>query len=702
MAKINDDAIITEISEFEPSRVDGVGKGANGFPILMLKGIDAKGTIEKDQARDDHGRFASGGGADPTSTSRNELAQMGHEALSAYHDAVGTDHADRAENSRTLSEGEAHNAAAEAHLMAAEAHAQNDPSADDYTKEAFNASDNAERVSASTDRASSPMRPNIEKAEGDRKDCSTCDGSGKIMDGNRDCPDCKGFGKSPKVGETAKQYFEAMKESGVAPSTAPAELTESDCPTCKGSGTIRDNTHDGKMCPDCGGTGIDQTMTNVAELNAVDSFQGRISDGDPMGRERIDKSDGCPGCAAAMENGDKECATCGAKVEADATKADGTYTAPNAALGVVVTPIPTESDVDLPGSPAWEAVDAAMATSAVQALMSAAELIRKFSQRESIEVAAGEGNDIFDTMASESALVGVSQALGVMAQLAFHESQEAQKGIEESVEKAGRRISGKTIQALATARDHLSEVLGKDDPSIKEEDGDSATDKYIANANKASLSKEIEDMSTDELEKVLNERDERLVELLADAMKGTADSDQAESVDTAEAAKDIQKEKKHKKDDEEESEMDETDKSDDEMSEEDDKATKAELTEEEIEAKLARKEAKKALRAAERAEKDAAENAAVQKAIAEGVAEATAAVLALQDRLSTVEKMAAPSTIVRTRPQDALNKSVEKDELDMRIAQLERVARETPDQDIRKAAREEAKELRDQIAALSA
>ena len=113
-------------------------------------------------------------------------------------------------------------------------------------------------------------------------------------------------------------------------------------------------------------------------------------------------------------------------------------------------------------------------------------------------------------------------------------------------------------------------------------------------------------------------------------------------------------------------------------------------------------EAKKALKAAQKAEKEAAENAAVQKAIAEGVAEATTAVIALQERLSTVEKMAAPSTIVRTRPQDALTKSVERDELEMRLAHLERVARETPDQDIRKASREESKEIRDRIAGLSA
>ena len=892
---------ITEIEEFEPSRVDGVGKGANGFPILMLKSI-------------------------------------GDEAVKAD----------------------------------------------------------------------------------DRSNCKTCDGDGKILNNQRKCPDCLGTGKAPKVGESAKQFIEAVtKEDGVAPSGAPYELTEQDCPTCNGSGTIADASHDGKMCPDCGGTGIDQMMTNPKELNAVAADPGRISVGDPEGRETMDKQSGsgCPGCAVAMANGDDKCPECGAKVEkghdfepngfrpapyqadadetvqcpdcqlmndldsaycdqcghelagdddvtvdgkpadlggfrpmpyhpdadetvgcpkcelmndldaaycdqcghqlagddkvvvdgqplvqddddatkgsgetiddvlrhdkghddwhamhgdppckseadcaamrakyddSDATKslagfctlctkknvscsnscmncgkslvvskekadpsvgggtvrskiadedfagknrsfpivtpadvsdaassmgragadnyatdtikaniiaiaqrkgpkfvaelpqawkddmaekADGSLSGVNPSLGAVVTPMPNDDDTVLPGSPSWEAVDAATATQAAQSLMEASELIRQFAQRESIEVAAGEGNDLFDEKAAEMALIGVTAAIGVMAQLAFHEGLEAQKSLEEegTVEKAGKRLSGKAVAALAAARDHLNIVLGQDDPALQTDDdadGSSADAKYIQSANKALLSKELEDMSTDELEKVLNARDERLVELLADAMKGKVLDDQTASVDSAKTVKSNSKKKNPKAemtDLEDEAAQGDHDsantspegaaKADGDVSckdcgamcKADDKecakcgmAMKAELTEEEIEAKKARKEAKKALKAAQKAEKEAAENAAVQKAIAEGVAEATTAVIALQERLSTVEKMAAPSTIVRTRPQDALTKSVERDELEMRLAHLERVARETPDQDIRKASREESKEIRDRIAGLSA
>ena len=43
---------ITEIEEFTPERVDGVGKGANGFPILMLKAVDGE-VVESETTLDE-------------------------------------------------------------------------------------------------------------------------------------------------------------------------------------------------------------------------------------------------------------------------------------------------------------------------------------------------------------------------------------------------------------------------------------------------------------------------------------------------------------------------------------------------------------------------------------------------------------------------------------------------------------------------
>jgi hypothetical protein len=720
--KIQDEVMITEISEFEPSRVDGVGKGANGFPILMLKQL-------ADDAEDTHDRL----------------------------DVVSTEI--------------------------------------------------------------------IKEDDASRPKCKLCDGDGKIRGDKVKCPKCFGTGFAPRIGESTKSFLQdAAKEAGVAPSTAPAELTEGDCPTCNGSGTIADNTHDGKMCVDCGGTGIDQTMTNEKELSEANADPGRISIGDPEGREKMDKGHHdfdpsgfrpapykpdadevvtCPKCELMNDLDSVYCDQCGHQLAGDddvmvdgvsldpdddtqKAKADpnvgggrvreniadedfagkdrsfpivtaGDVSDAASSLGragadnfptdkikaniiaiakrkgqsfvdelpqkwqdemaekamdsmmtsdgaVFSAPNPALSDAEpddgdaYPGSPEWESVDAQTATDAAHALMEAADYIRRFAQRETIEVAAGEGNDVFDAKAAEMALSGVTEALGIMTQLAFHESAEAEKSIE---------FSEDSLSAIKAAQVTLDKMLGNTPAKQNTSKGDTPVAANIMESvDEALLSKEIEDMSTEELEKVLDARDERLVEMLAGVLKGEVSEEEAPSVDTAEVTK------RSKKSDDKEAKMANDDvacKGCGEMCKADDincmkcgMVMKAELTEEEIEAKLARKEAKKALKAAEKAEKEAAENAAVQKAIAEGVAEATAAVTALQERLSTVEKMAAPTTIVRTRPTDAFIKSAERDELDMRIAQLERVARETPDQDIRKAAREEAKELRDRAAAISA
>jgi hypothetical protein len=140
------------------------------------------------------------------------------------------------------------------------------------------------------------------------------------------------------------------------------------------------------------------------------------------------------------------------------------------------------------------------------------------------------------------ALVGVTSALGIMAQLAFHENLEAQKSLEErDIAKAGKRLSTKSVAALAAARDHLTSLLGNDDPAkpsdVEEaEKGSDAAMRYIGDADKALLVKEIEDMTTEELTKVLDERDERLVGLLADTFKGLPAKNNANYIASAKDA----------------------------------------------------------------------------------------------------------------------------------------------------------------------
>ena len=608
---------ITELSEFEPTRVDGVGKGANGFPILMLKGIE------------------------------DEMTDGVAEVLAAV-ETVETAKAEKAECETCGGTGkilEGHRDCPDCGGEATKAESFTCETCRDTGKAFGKTCPDCEGKAAEATKAESFQ-------------CETCRDTGKAF--GKVCPDCEG-----KSAEAAKEI--GVAPSGVAPSGS-GNTPATDCPTCKGDGKLRNGTHAGKSCPDCGGTGLDESRTNPEELKAMNADPGRISDGDPEGRERIDKANP-------------------SMVYAAANPSIATSTA--ATTSVSVTP-DGSSDAS-PGSPAWEAIDAATATAAAISLMEASELIRTFAQRERMEVAAGEGNDIFDAGAAEAALVAVSQAIGVMAQLAFHEGMEAQKG---QVEKAGKRLASKTITALAAARDYLNTVLGSDDPALADQDsgdgtgGNNAADKFIASANKALNSeRNVLDMNEEELQKLVVETVAQAI-VVAEATKGS-----------------VKKGKKDKKEDM--SGYGDEKSSEDDDDDEDDDAMKADMTPEEIEANEAAKAARKELKAAKKAAKNAADQAAVTKAVETALAEVAkqteglnATIEKLTTDLDTVKKMAAPSSIVRTRPQEALTKSVERDSLEMELAKYENLAKSTNEPELRTGYNDRVKSIRSQIAAL--
>ena len=365
----------------------------------------------------------------------------------------------------------------------------------------------------------------------------------------------------------------------------------------------------------------------------------------------------------------------GIEVSDDASKGqlDGSvFSAPNPALADPVSQgtdpaaggddDSTDADASVPGSPAWEAVDAATATAAAQALITAAGLLQTFCQREAQEVIAGEGSDVVDVYMAQDAICAIQSALGTVAQLAFHEGLEAAKSLpdDEVVEKAGRRLAGKTITALAAARDkakdladHIGGVLGNDDPKKPSSGIKSAADNDL-------ISKEIEDMTGDELMQLLDERDARKAAEVETAEKGAVAQNAKDSIAAGKDANDKAKGKDPKADDkdlEDEAEDNddgstnspkgaakstdtedaevtddtEVEKSDETVDADD---VKVELTPEQIEAKKARKEAKKQLREAKEAEKIAAETAALTKALEESRTQAEEAVKALEEASS--------------------------------------------------------------------
>ena len=335
-------------------------------------------------------------------------------------------------------------------------------------------------------------------------------------------------------------------------------------------------------------------------------------------------------------------------------------------------PTPTIEDIT-PGSPAWEAKDAETATAAATALMSAAELMRQFGQRESAEVAAGMGNDIYDTGSANAALTYISQALAVVAQLAFHEDMESKKG-DDDMEKAGRRLSGKTVAALATVRDHLNNVLGDDDPASKKDDevdGDSAADKFIESATKATTTtgKDVLDMDEQDLTRIVAETVAATI-AASDAAKGKALDDEKASVASAKDEHADSNAKDPKAEDED---------LEDEADHEDDDPGSTD-----------------AAKAADEAPVSKALEDALTKAVEQGES-LKAAVEALREEVEAIKQIAAPSDIVRTRPQDAVTKSEVRDRTEIEIARYEDLARNTPDADLRKGYIEKAKSLRSAV-----
>lgn len=498
----------------------------------------------------------------------------------------------------------------------------------------------------------------------DRPPCDKCDGVAKA-EGPK-CQKCLGTGKMPRVGDTVK---------ATAPSSAEV-APPGDCPTCNGGGNIPDGTANGKACPDCGGTGKDGTAPTDDALSRVDGFAGSQNNGD--GRLTIDK--------AVDEDVAKD--DSGVDVTGDGTD-DGDDadedTAPDAS--------------NTPGSPEWEADDAEVATQAARHLMEASALIAQFKQREGMEVAAGDGNDLFDEMDIQNALDRVTVALSIIARLAFHEGMEAQK---EVAVKSGKRLSTKSVSILTAARDHITALLGDDDPAKSNDD----------EANKSR--EDVLDMTADELNKLLDERDARLAkeaeEASTDADADAADaSDEATTADADAATEDAEKAKK-KPPVEDGADADAEDGAEDGADgDEDDadaaKADAVELTPEEIEANAEIDRLRKQLKEAEEAQKQAADNATLSAKIEEHLAKVVeqneilkATVEGLQSDLESVKKMAAPGGPVKTVPQAAKTIAAERDVLEGEIAKYERLAKETSERELREGYNAQARQLRAKLA----
>ena len=94
-------------------------------------------------------------------------------------------------------------------------------------------------------------------------DCATCDGSGKIMEGNRDCPDCG-------PGETKAAEPEAAK----------VKKPKVPCPGCKAK--VKASA---KFCPGCGGKMATPDTAKASKPTPGDGVTGEHTEPVPAHRE---------------------------------------------------------------------------------------------------------------------------------------------------------------------------------------------------------------------------------------------------------------------------------------------------------------------------------------------------------------------------------------------------------------------------------
>lgn len=120
----------------------------------------------------------------------------------------------------------------------------------------------------------------------------------------------------------------------------------------------------------------------------------------------------------------------------------------------VLSMTPPQGDAAMtPGSPAWEAHDAATLQQVGDSLASCCQAIACIAERERTEGQVADPGDMANAWDLEEAEQALDYALGVVARLSFHEN------AEEQAAKAGRVLSGKNVQALSAARDHLQAVI---------------------------------------------------------------------------------------------------------------------------------------------------------------------------------------------------------------------------------------------------
>ena len=244
----------------------------------------------------------------------------------------------------------------------------------------------------------------------DEKKCSTCEGSGKIMDGNRKCPDCDGSGEVEKAALSAKER-DAMDESDFAYVDSKGE----------------------KHLP-------------IQDADHVQAALGRFD------QTEFDSP------------ADKKAAA--KKILAAAKKFDIDVSEDSDVAEMAKSVLKAAEDEE-PGSPGWETADAKTMADAAEMLLTAADQVKAFTQREVAELMTttpGEGGeddvqsvgDYTNVWDAQDALSLITMALGIVARLSAQETHEANP---DEVGKSGRVLSDKNVKGIKLVMKQLQDLL---------------------------------------------------------------------------------------------------------------------------------------------------------------------------------------------------------------------------------------------------
>lgn len=317
-----------------------------------------------------------------------------------------------------------------------------------------------------------------EAVKADTKDCPTCKGTGKIMDGKRDCPDCD----NGKVATKAADYEALVK----------AKYNAEDLKAMADKGQAMPNADGDPSYPIADADDLDKAIKAVGRGGA---------DHDAIRKHIMARAKALKLTSEIPDN----------------WNADGSIAATKAAGATV------PDDDGIPGSKTWEAADSARLNEAVQVLLDLQQLLTAAAGREEVEGQTVDPDDMMQAWTLQDACYMLTNLLGVVSAMAALEQREADMAPAnpDGAEKSGKRLSGKSLTALTAARDHLNDLIGADDPSTET----SSTD-----GGDATKGKDVEDMTKDELDQVLAARDEQLVtkmqELLNAAKAAPAATDE--------------------------------------------------------------------------------------------------------------------------------------------------------------------------------